>query len=756
MNTFPSEVSDHFILHLHMSQEEDYERGRSYWKLNDAVLFPNNSYISSLLSEFRDNNGVTNFENYDRNKCLIRDTLRSMCIEKAAVEAQLLSWLTTRRSRLLRQITDNKQINLKDIEEFDKVNTIISDEARQKNNLKFKKFKGFWNDCANCDPHAMKASQKQNGTNQINQLEHNGVVQKDTDSILNSFFKHFSETYKNLPVNHRKQQAVIKLFCERNASNPSLLSENSITSDEVVAAIRKLNIDSSPGPDGLTSQFYKLFKTELAPTLAAVYNESAIRGYLPSSMHKAVIKLIPKIDQPKYVVNYRPISLLNTDVKIFAHVLAERAKHMFKKVIHKHQHAYLSGRQIKVALSKIARATDKLKNSDGAIVNIDFEKAFDTIDRDYIFRLLKELGVPEFFLKSVKALYTGTKSIIEVNGHLLLDFTSERGVRQGCPLSAILFILALEPLLQFIQHYGKIKRFSGSKVEAYADDVTCIIDRSGIQPLFELVESFGDCCQLRINQHKTEILTTGLLSGFSCTRRTKILGVSFGIEAPPTNLLDFTKKAIVIHQAKLNLCRTLRAKAGCIMTFVIPKLLHTARHSESRLSDLLKSQSALLKCIFPSSKYDIKADVLYQQKQLGGIDFVYLPARILSAKIIDFFQLKNNTRSMPLMSNSLKSLLKHMNLSMTVSTENILVTNTTTNDFLHITTATTFRKIYSFIISCRFPSSIVVRLQNAAEYYRCSANSLIKFSAKVWSSSDRLQNASSNRLQNASSDSIVR
>ena len=257
------------------------------------------------------------------------------------------------------------------------MNTIISDEARQKNNLKFKKFKGFWNDCANCDPHAIKTSQKQNGTNQINELEHNGVVQKDTDSFLNRFFKHFSETYKNLPVNHTKLQAVNKLFCEKKASNSSLLSEDSKTSEEFVAAIRKLNIDSSPGPDGVTSQFYKLFKTELAPILAAVFNGTAIRGYLTSSMLKAVIKLIPKIDQPKYVVNYRPISLLNTDVKIFAHVLAERANQTFKKVVHKHQHICLSGRQISVALSKVARATDKLKNSDGAIVNIDFEKAFD-------------------------------------------------------------------------------------------------------------------------------------------------------------------------------------------------------------------------------------------------------------------------------------------------------------------------------------------------------------------------------------------
>ena len=163
-----------------------------------------------------------------------------------------------------------------------------------------------------------------------------------------------------------------------------------------------------------------------------------------------------------------------------------------------------------------------------------------------------------------------------------MDFTSERGVRQGCPLSTILFIFTLVPLLQFFHHYGK-KRFSGSMVEAYAEDVTCIVDRSGVQPLFELVESFGDCCQLRINQYKTEILTTGLLPRFACTRRTK----RPGIQAPPTNLLDFTKKAIVIHQAKLNLCRNLRAKAGCIMIFVIPKQLHPARHSESRLSDLL-------------------------------------------------------------------------------------------------------------------------------------------------------------------------
>ena len=90
---------------------------------------------------------------------------------------------------------------------------------------------------------------------------------------------------------------------------------------------------------------------------------------------------------------------------------------------------------------------------------------------------------------------------------------------------------------------------------------------------------------------------------------------------------------------------------------------------------------------------------------------------------------------MPLTCNSSKILLKHTSLSMTLSAENIPVTSTTTNDFLHNSTATTFRKIYSFVISCRITNSIVIdRLQNIAEFYRSCAHRLIKFSAKVWSS----------------------
>ena len=124
-------------------------------------------------------------------------------------------------------------------------------------------------------------------------------------------------------------------------------------------------------------------------------------------------------------------------------------KVILSKLISKNQHAYLTGRQINVTLKKIASYIGRGLKNNKCVMNIDFAKAFDTIDRDYIFAILAKIGVGSFMIDAVKTLYTNTKAAIEVNGFISIPITTQRGVRQGCPLSALLFIMGLDPLLLF-------------------------------------------------------------------------------------------------------------------------------------------------------------------------------------------------------------------------------------------------------------------------------------------------------------------
>ena len=142
---------------------------------------------------------------------------------------------------------------------------------------------------------------------------------------------------------------------------------------------------SSPGPDGLTSKLYKTFTDEFCSILAKVFNHFVHSGKLPNSFYLAIIKLLPKSESAIAVQDFCPISLLNTDAKIFAHVVCNRIKKDLCNVVKNHQHAYLPGRQMHTAKRKLKKAItpERLATRGSCAVKLDFSNAFDRVDNAF-------------------------------------------------------------------------------------------------------------------------------------------------------------------------------------------------------------------------------------------------------------------------------------------------------------------------------------------------------------------------------------
>ncbi len=175
----------------------------------------------------------------------------------------------------------------------------------------------------------------------------NGEITTD-HSAINEKFRDF---YSTLYTADSFQRGDVEDFLGRLkvptlSSDVRNLLEEPISQEEVIAAITSLQSGKSPGSGGFPSEFYKKLSVQLAPFLTTVFSECFQSGTLPPTLNQACISLLLKKDKdPLDCASYRPISLLNCDVKILAKVLASRLEDVLPTVISPDQTGFIKNRQ---------------------------------------------------------------------------------------------------------------------------------------------------------------------------------------------------------------------------------------------------------------------------------------------------------------------------------------------------------------------------------------------------------------------------
>ena len=181
---------------------------------------------------------------------------------------------------------------------------------------------------------------------------------------------------------------------------------------------------------GLSIEFYKFFWPEIGTLLVDSLNYSYIHGELSNSQKEAVITLIEKKDRDRRLIkNWRPISLVNVDVKIGSKVIAKRLEKVLPYIIHHNQNAFVKGRTIFDAVRTINDVLDftELKGYQGILTAIDFEKAFDSLSRDFLFKSLESFGFGAPFIAWIKTFYKNITSCVVNNGYFTSSFNITRG-----------------------------------------------------------------------------------------------------------------------------------------------------------------------------------------------------------------------------------------------------------------------------------------------------------------------------------------
>ena len=526
----PGFRTDHSIITLDII-ENNQKRGPGFWKLNTSLLL-DLEYIEKIKKVVK--NSYVFYKAQQTNPCLIWELV------KADIRGESIKFSSfkkkTRVNKLKEIETELKESykiydensNAGELEKIERleheIRTIVEVENRGACNrakaqwlTEGEKFNKFF--------HSLE--KKRYNQKVISHIidENNREISNPPDILAAE--KRFYESLYSSTLGIKNDSINKKFFpIERKTLNDDTKSslDKDIDISEIKEAIKHMKNEKSPGIDGLPIEFYKIFWNEIKDMLSESYTFSIQTGMLSISQKQGIITLIPKTDKDlSYLKNWRPITLLTVDYKILSSVLATRLKHTLNDLIHEDQTGFIKGRHMSENIRKVIEMIEYLEDEDlsGLIMTIDFEKAFDKIEWNFIFKTLEYFNFGNKFINYVKLLYNDSNSCCVNNGWSSELFRLQRGVRQGCPLSPYLFILCAEILGNAIRQEDSIVGITirnndfenTTKLSQYADDTTLFLDGQpkSIEAVLNLCKDFEHISGLKINETKTKAACVGHL-----------------------------------------------------------------------------------------------------------------------------------------------------------------------------------------------------------------------------------------------------
>ena len=304
-----------------------------------------------------------------------------------------------------------------------------------------------------------------------------GIVVRNFGQIACVWIGFYGQLFTSQAVHTSQQDYFLQTLTQKLSDSQLQLCECALTEDECKKARDGMASGKSPGLDGFPAEFYRTFWSLLGSDYVDVLNHSYSVNKLSPSQRTGVITLLHKRGDRLEMKNWRPITLLCVDYKIAAKAIANRLLAVLHLVIHTDQSCGVPGRNPNEnsRLLKDIVYHANANNIGAAVLSLDQEKAFDRVEWSYLHRVLKQMNFGVSFSKWVSLFYSQIFSSILVNGEQTQAFKVTRGVRQGCPLSPLLYVIIAETVACAIRANPLIGGYllpngQQAKICQYADD----------------------------------------------------------------------------------------------------------------------------------------------------------------------------------------------------------------------------------------------------------------------------------------------
>uniref|UniRef100_A0A803J788 Reverse transcriptase domain-containing protein n=1 Tax=Xenopus tropicalis TaxID=8364 RepID=A0A803J788_XENTR len=347
--------------------------------------------------------------------------------------------------------------------------------------------------------------------------------------------------------------------------------------------------------------------------------------------------------------SYRPLSLLNTDVKILAKILAKRLSLVIHKIIHPDQTGFMPGKSTALNIRRVYEIIQahQVNAKDEALVSLDAAKAFDSVEWKFLWAVLEQIGSGTEFVQWVKLLYCSPKARIATSGWTSEPFLLSRGTRQGCPLSPLLYALAIEPLATKIRADNQIEGMRVAeyteKIGLYADDMILFLKDTtrSLNQALTIIEEIGQYSGLRINtfyikrdrehrpplDHPLKIVNTFKYLGINITRDPG--------DYIQENMHPLIKYVRDKTKTWGNLPLTIAGRVNLVKMSLLPKILYIIMHSPiflaQRLFQIITSQ--ILTLIWKGTRPRLKLALLRNPTTAGGLALPHFHLYYISSQL---------------------------------------------------------------------------------------------------------------------------